>query len=330
MEKRKLGKSGVQMSPMGLGCWAIGGPFEFDGRPAGWGEVDDAESVRAIRRAFDLGVTFFDTADVYGCGHSEQVLGEALSGCRDEAVVATKFGLLFDEDTRRGGGADTSPAYIRSACEASLRRLDTDRIDLYQLHGGAEDATSAEGVVEVLEDLVGEGKIRSYGTSVDVPEVVRVFAKGEHCVSVQTQVNVFGADEEVIRICEQEGLSVVARTPLAMGLLTGKYAPGKNVPPDDDVRRDTPHWDYFDDSTMEDWTQQVAAIREALTEDGRTLAQGALAWIWSYSAVAIPIPGFKSASQVEQNAGAMRYGQLSGEAMAAIEAALGRAAGNAQ
>jgi aryl-alcohol dehydrogenase-like predicted oxidoreductase len=327
MEKRKLGKSGVQVSPMGLGCWAIGGPFEFDGRPAGWGEVDDAESVRAIRRALDLGVTFFDTADVYGCGHSEQVLDEAPNERRDEAVVATKFGLLFDEDTRMSGGADTSPAYIRSACEASLRRLETDRIDLYQLHGGAEDATSAEGVVEVLEDLVGEGKIRAYGTSVDVPEVVRIFAKGEHCVSVQTQVNVFGVDEEVIRICKQEGLSVMARTPLAMGLLTGKYAPGKNVPPDDDVRRDTPHWDYFDDSTMEDWTQKVAAIREVLTEDGRTLAQGALTWIWSYSANTIPIPGFKSVSQVEQNGRAMHFGPLSGEAMAAVERALGRGAG---
>ena len=120
---------------------------------------------------------------------------------------------------------------------------------------------------------------------------------------------------------------MVARTPLAMGLLTGKYAPGKNVPPDDDVRRDTPHWDYFDDSTMEDWTQKVAAIREALTEDGRTLAQGALAWIWSYSATTIPIPGFKNVSQVEQNAGAMTFGQLSGEAMAAVETALGRGAG---
>ena len=112
------------------------------------------------------------------------MLGEALSERRDEAVVATKFGLLFDEGTRTGGGADTSPAYIRSACEASLRRLETDRIDLCQLHGGSEDAKSAEGVVEVLEDLVGEGKIRAYGTSVDVPEVLRVFAKGEHCVSV--------------------------------------------------------------------------------------------------------------------------------------------------
>jgi aryl-alcohol dehydrogenase-like predicted oxidoreductase len=177
MEKRKLGKSGVQVSPMGLGCWAIGGPFEFDGRPAGWGGVDDAESVRAIRRALDLGVTYFDTADVYGCGHSEQVLGEALNERRDEAVVATKFGLLFDEDTRMGGGADTSPAYIRSACEASLRRLETDRIDLYQLHGGADDATSAEGdfrlrpwmVLRAGVGGVGRGSSRSHGCSVRGP-----------------------------------------------------------------------------------------------------------------------------------------------------------------
>lgn len=103
--QRRLGKDGPEVSAMGLGCWAIGGPWKFDGRPAGWGAVDDRESVRAIRRALELGVTFFDTADVYGCGHSERVLGRALEGRRNEAVIATKFGLLFDEDTRTGSGA---------------------------------------------------------------------------------------------------------------------------------------------------------------------------------------------------------------------------------
>jgi aryl-alcohol dehydrogenase-like predicted oxidoreductase len=324
MEKRRLGKSGVEVSAMGSGCWAIGGLWEFDGRPAGWGGVDDEESVRAIRRALELGVTFFDTADVYGCGHSKRVLGRALEGRRDEVVVATKFGLLFDEDTRTGSGANAGPEYIRKACEGSLRRLRTDYVDVYQLHAGAEDATSAEGVVESLEELVSEGKIRAYGTSVDAPEVVRVFAKGEHCVAVQTQVNVFGADEEVLGICEERGLAAVCRSPLAMGLLTGKYAPGKNVPPIGDVRRDTPHWDYFDDGAMECWTQKLEAIRQALTQDGRTLAQGSLAWIWAYSPVAIPIPGFKTAKQVEENAGAMRFGPLSEAAMGAIDDALGR------
>ena len=309
---------------MGLGCWAIGGPWEFDGSPAGWGEVDDEESVRAIRRALDLGVNFFDTADVYGCGRSERVLGRALAGRREEAVIATKFGLLFDEETRAGSGADASPGYVRRACEDSLRRLGTEYIDLYQLHGGAEDAAGAEAVVEVLEDLVSEGKIRFYGTSEDTSEVLPVFAGGEHCASVQTQVNVFGADGEVRRICEERGLAMVCRSPLAMGLLTGKYAPGRSVPPDDDVRRDTPHWDYFDDRTMGGWVEKIEAIREALTEGGRTLAQGSLAWIWAYSDVAIPIPGFKTVSQVEENAGAMRFGPLSKGAMGSIDRTLDR------
>lgn len=322
--QRKLGKDGPEVSAMGLGCWAIGGPFEFDGRPAGWGKVDDRKSVRAIRRALDLGITFFDTADVYGCGRSERVLGRALSGRRDEVVVTTKFGLLFDEETKQGGGSDVSPAYVRRACEASLRRLDTDRIDLYQLHGGAGDVAGAEGVIEVLEELVAEGKIRHYGTSEDSSEVLAVFARGEHCASVQTQVNVFGADDEVIRLSEERGLAVVCRSPLAMGLLTGKYAPGQNVPPDDDVRRDTPHWDYFDDGAMEGWTEKIAAIRETLTKGGRTLAQGSLAWIWARSPATVPIPGFRTAGQVEENAEAMRFGPLSAGAMDAIDDALGR------
>src|SRR5918992_216834 len=104
--RRELGEGGPEVSAMGLGCWAIGGPYEFDGRPAGWGEVDDEESVRAVRRALELGVNFFDTADVYGCGRSERVLGRALEGRRDGAVIATKFGLRFDEETRTGGGTD--------------------------------------------------------------------------------------------------------------------------------------------------------------------------------------------------------------------------------
>jgi aryl-alcohol dehydrogenase-like predicted oxidoreductase len=182
---RNLGMNGPEISAMGLGCWAIGGPFQFDGRPAGWGDVDDEESVRAIRRALEIGVTFFDTADVYGCGRSERVLGRALKGRREEAVVATKFGLLFDEEARTGSGADVSPAYIRKACEASLRRLGTDYIDLYQLHAGVEDAAGAHRIIEVLEGLVTEGKIRAYGASVDTPALARTFAEGPHCIAIQ-------------------------------------------------------------------------------------------------------------------------------------------------
>ena len=136
MDTRELGTtSGISTSALGIGCWAIGGPFGRRRRAAaGWGEVDDDESIRAIRRALDLGVTFFDTANVYGAGHSETVLGRALGARRDEAVIATKFGNTFDEETAHARRRRGSPAGLGRACEASLRRLGTDRIDLYQLH----------------------------------------------------------------------------------------------------------------------------------------------------------------------------------------------------
>jgi aryl-alcohol dehydrogenase-like predicted oxidoreductase len=309
---------------LGAGCWAIGGPWRFDGRPSGWGAVDDQESTRAIHRALELGVTLFDTADVYGCGHSERVLGRALAGHRDEVVLATKFGLRFDEATRSGSGADASPGYVRRACEASLRRLGTDRIDLYQLHAGADDRAAATEVVEVLETLVAEGKIRFYGTADESLEVVQAFAQGPHCVAVQQQLNVFGGNDEALAVCEERGLAALARSPLAMGLLTGKYRPGGALPPADDVRRDTPHWDYFDDDAFPTWSARVDAIRAALTSDGRTLVQGALGWIWARSQVAIPIPGFRTAAQIEENAGAAAAGPLDPDAMAAVDAALGR------
>src|SRR5512135_1041469 len=129
---RILGRSGIQVSAMGMGCWAIGGPFWEGNTPLGWGKVDDHESRRAIDCAVDLGVTFFDTANVYGAGHSERVLGQAFAGRRDKVVIATKFNAVFDEATRQVTGADTSSAGIRKACEDSLRRLQTDYIDLYQ------------------------------------------------------------------------------------------------------------------------------------------------------------------------------------------------------
>ena len=134
MMKRILGKSGLEVSALGMGCWAIGGVFWRDGKPIGWGEVDDAESIRAIRRARELGVTFFDTADIYGTGHSEILLGRALAGERNQVVIATKFRNGFEEGKRKAYGHDVSPQFIRAACDASLRRLGTDYIDLYQLH----------------------------------------------------------------------------------------------------------------------------------------------------------------------------------------------------
>ena len=179
-------------------------------------------------------------------------------------------------------------------------------------------------MVELVEALVAEGKIRFYGTANEALEVVEAFAQAAHCVAVQQQLNVFGGNDEAIAACEERGLAALARSPLAMGLLTGKYRPGGPMPADDDVRRDTPHWDYFDDDAFPTWSARVDAIRAALTSDGRTLAQGALAWIWARSPVAIPIPGFRTAAQIEENAGALAAGPLDPDAMAAVDAALGR------
>jgi len=132
--KRIMGRSGIEVSALGMGCWAIGGPFWAGSTPNGWGEVDDEESIRAIHKALEMGVTLFDTANVYGAGHSERVLARAFEGRRSEVVIATKFNAVFDETTRQVTGSDATPAGIRAACEASLRRLNTDYIDLYQFH----------------------------------------------------------------------------------------------------------------------------------------------------------------------------------------------------
>lgn len=322
MFTRVLGtRSGIETSALGLGCWAIGGPWTFDGRPAGWGEVDDEESVRAIRRGLDLGVTLFDTADCYGCGHSERVLGRALDGRRDEVVIVTKFGNVFDEATRSGGGSDVSPGYVRAACDASLRRLGTDRIDVYLIHGGVETPDELPPVIEVLEELVAAGKLRAYGTSVSDPAVVRAMAKAPHAVAVQHELNVLTAEEGALVAAEQTGLASLNRTPLAMGLLTGKYTPA-NRPPEDDVRRDTPWWTFFDDGAMEEWLERIATVREHLTFDGRTLAQGALGWVWARSEATLPLPGFRTVEQVEANARAADFGPLPPDRMEAIRAAL--------
>jgi aryl-alcohol dehydrogenase-like predicted oxidoreductase len=325
MLKRTLGRSGVEISAMGLGCWAIGGLAWRGETPVGWGKIVDAESLRAIRRAVDLGVTFFDTADAYGAGHSERVLGRALAGVRERVVIATKFGNLYDEETRQLGGAEASPKYIRRACEASLRRLNTDVIDLYQFHLGGYDSVRAVEVRGTLEELVRAGKIRFYGWSTDDPERAAVFAEGPHCVAVQQQFNVLQGNDALLALCEALNLASINRGPLAMGLLTGKYGSESRLP-DDDVRGPhSPAWmRYFEDGRPSlEWLDKLDAVREVLTSGGRTLAQGALAWLWGRSAHTIPIPGFKTVAQVEENAGALAFGPLGEREMREVERLLG-------
>ncbi|MFI6697058.1 aldo/keto reductase [Streptomyces sp. NPDC050433] len=314
MKKRTLGRGGPEIGPLGFGCWAIGGEWwNRDGDPLGWGAVDDDESVAAIRRALELGVSFFDTADAYGAGHSERVLGRAIAGRRDEVVIATKWGSSFDEATRTSTGPVTTPAYARQALTASLRRLGTDHIDLYQFHVGDASLTEGAELRDLCEELVAEGLIRSYAWSTDDPERAAVFAEGRHCAAVQHQCNVLEDTPEMLDLCARHGLLSVNRGPLAMGLLTDKTGSGSRGAKGD-IRAVPPSWlRWFGagGGALPEWVARVDAVRSVLTSDGRTLAQGALAWLWARSELTVPIPGFRSVAQVEENAGAREFGPLS-------------------
>jgi len=325
--KRTMGRSGIEVSALGMGCWAIGGPFWAGRTPNGWGEVDDEESIRAIHKALEMGVTLFDTANVYGAGHSERVLARAFEGHRSEVVIATKFNAVFNETTRQVTGSDTTPEGIRAACEASLRRLNIDTIDLYQFHDNGFPADQAAPVRETLEELVSAGKIRTYGWSTDFPERAEVFAQGPHCSAVQLQLNVLDDNPAMLALCEKYNLAALNRGPLAMGLLTDKYTGQVKVAADDVRGEKSPDWmKYFKDGLPNpEWAGKRDAIREILTSKGRSLAQGALAWNWARSEKTLPIPGFRTVAQVQENAGAMQFGPLTPAQMGEIETLLERA-----
>ena len=319
---RKLGNSEIEVSAIGLGCWAIGGIcYAADGVTAqGWGGIDDSNSVAAVQAAVDHGLTFFDTADVYGCGHSEKVLGQALEGRRDKVVLATKFGAQFDEESKIADGMGSSPEYIRSALEASLRRLRTDYIDLYQFHNGRFPAEDSVPVRETLEGLVSEGKIRYYGWSTDVKRNVEEFAKGDHCVAAQLRFNVFEGNAELLGYCEEAGFSVLCRSPLAMGLLTEKYNTQTQLS-GEDIRNTNTKWlKWFKDGRPSaEYLKRREAAKEILTSEGRSLSQGALCWLLGKSDSLIPIPGFKNSQQAVENAGALQFGPLSDDQVKEVE-----------
>jgi aryl-alcohol dehydrogenase-like predicted oxidoreductase len=312
MKNRTLGRSGIEVSPMGIGCWAMGG--------SGWsGGADDEESICGIHKGLEMGINLFDTADGYGEGRSERVLGQALAGRRDKAIIATKFGYMPT-------GPHADPEFIRAACEASLKRLNTDYIDLYQFHINEYGPEGAEEVRETLEGLVASGKIRTYGWSTDFEDRARIFAQGPNCSAIQVELNVVDDAADVLAVCEEFNLAALNRGPLAMGLLTGKYTPGKKLA-DDDVRGpNAPEWmKYFKDGQPNpEWLDQVSAVGEILRSEGRTLAQGALAWLWGRSEKNLPIPGFRNVAQVEENCGAMAFGPLTADQMRQIDEILGR------
>lgn len=322
-----LGKSGIKVSSMGLGCWAIGGPFWRENTssrsPLGWGKIYDGESIKAIQKALDLGVNFFDTADSYGCGQSERILGKALEGQRENVVIATKFGDIFNEKTKTWFGHPhpngvITPEFIQEACEKSLQRLNTDYIDLYQFHWADYDPGLAVKLLLVLEDLVAKGMIRYYGWSTNDPERARVFAEGEHCVAIQYHFNILQRNEAMLSFCEASNLASIARGPLAMGLLTGKFNHDSKMP-EDDMRYD---WNFQKGPFAEEM-RMLEEIRDILTQDGRTLPQAALSWLWARGDQIIPIPGFKTLKQVEENIGALEFGSLSKKQITEIDRILG-------
>ncbi|HEX2619919.1 MAG TPA: aldo/keto reductase [Phototrophicaceae bacterium] len=315
--QRTLGRSGIQVSPLGMGCWAIGGVWQFLAIQAGWGEVDDNESIRAVQHAMANGINFFDTAANYGTGHSERILSQALAGKRDQVVIATKFGFNVLEAEKRVARYENDEDLIknvRAECEASLRRLNTDYIDLYQLHVWDYALEPAARLVDVLESLVTEGKIRYYGWSTDSVEAAKVFAEGEHCVAIQHDLNVVKDAPEMLELCEKLNLASVNRSPLARGALTGKYTKD-TVFGADDVRNDQ----WSQETFLLPAVERLDVLREILTSEGRTLAQGALAWIWARSEKTVPIPGIRTVAQADENAKAMQFGALKADQMRQIE-----------
>jgi aryl-alcohol dehydrogenase-like predicted oxidoreductase len=319
---RRLGRSGIGVSALGLGGWAIGGAMATGSQPLGYAGVDDAEARAAIRRGVELGVTLFDTADAYGAGHSETLLGEVLQH-EPQVRIATKFGNTIDEATRQLTGVDITPGYVRSALTASLRRLRRDQVDLYQLHHSDVTPTQADDLVEVLEDLAAEGMLAWWGVSTDNPAIARLFAGGQHCTAMQLQLNVLDDNPEMLQVCTQHDLAALCRSPLAMGLLGGRYTTTSTLPADD-VRGRPPSWlRWFSDGHPDrSYLAAVDTVREALTCDGRTLAQGALGWIWAHDPRTIPLPGFRNRTQVQDNAGAMQFGPLQPNQYAVVQTAL--------
>jgi aryl-alcohol dehydrogenase-like predicted oxidoreductase len=271
--------------------------------------IDDEESIRAILAGLDAGINFFDTAANYGAGHSEKILAKALEGRSQEVILATKFGHIIDETSKTVyGDMDQILPNVRKDVENSLRRLNRDTIDIYQLHEGSYDMDRAEELMQVLENLVQEGKIRWYGWSTDLVDRAQIFASGEHCTSIQFQLNALFDNPEMRKLCATSDLAGINKDPLHRGILTGKFDTQTTFPEDDiRSRRD------FGDETMTARLQSVDALRDVLTSSGRTLAQGALAYIWALDEGMVPIPGFKTVRQVQENAAAMEFGPLTAE-----------------
>jgi len=311
LNKRTLGKSGIEITEIGLGLWAAGG--------GEWGQPDagaDKEALDAIETALDAGVTFFDTADVYGPWHSEMLLGQAMQGRRDRFVVATKIGWQgFDHDRKCSNY--TSVARLIDGVESNLRRLRTDYVDVIQSHIHFRDPTM-EIFLEGFEKLQAAGKVRAFGMSSGDIEFIRAFGGNGKCATLQIDYSILNRDPEleILDYCNANDIGVIVRGALAMGLLTGKFSENTSFP-DDDFRQ---QWltDPAQNAVYKNDLARVQALQPLVRPD-RTLAQAALQFVLKHDAITTVIPGARTTQQVMANLAAVQAPGLSDEDMALID-----------
>jgi aryl-alcohol dehydrogenase-like predicted oxidoreductase len=299
-------------SPLGLGTARLAGLGWRDDFVPQNSSQEKRDAVRQIQVAVDLGVTLFDTADDYGQGLSESILGEALQGRREGIVVATKFGEDPIPDQEDPWALDAN--IVARKCEASLRRLKVECIDLYLLHRRDYPLEKVPALMEVLEDLVRAGKIRYYGWSTDDVERARIFAGGEHCIAIEHRLNVFNDNATMLDLCQEQDLASLNRVPLLMGVLTGRWSSETKLEEGD--RRAQ----WFEDEEFLKVLACAQQLEPYLTSDGRSYVQGALGWIWARSLLTIPLPGFRNMEQMQALVQALKFGPLPLDMMQAIAA----------
>ena len=290
---RSLGRGGLSVPALGLGCMGMSDMY---------GGRDEAESIATIHRALEIGVTFLDTADVYGHGLNEELVGRVIAERRDEVTLATKFGNVRNADGSFKG-VNGRPEYVQSACEASLRRLGVETIDLYYQHRVDPD-TPIEETVGAMARLVEQGKVRALGLSEAAPATIRRAASVHPIAALQTEYSLWSRDpeEEILATCRELGIGFVAYSPLGRGFLTGQLTRFEDLAPDD-VRRTHPR---FQGENFQKNLDLVARVRELAREKGCTPGQLALAWLLAQGEDIVPIPGTKRRAYLEENVGALQ------------------------